>query len=66
MTSLIEKLITPSRVPALRKELHHAEIELDKAHSGREYAEAMIAYHTARIARLKSTLDTLTPPPVQS
>jgi hypothetical protein len=43
---------TPSADELALRELEEAQRELLKAQSGREYADSLVAYHTARIRRL--------------
>ena len=45
-----------SRAELMQRELDQAHRSLLEAHSAREYAEAMVTYHQARIERLRSTL----------
>lgn len=45
-----------SHAELMQRELDQAHRSLLEAHSAREYAEAMVAYHTARIKRLRNTL----------
>lgn len=44
---------TPSALELAVKELDQAERSLLEAHSAREYADAMVMYHTERIDRLR-------------
>jgi hypothetical protein len=45
-----------SHAELMQNELDQAHRSLLEAHSAREYAEAMVAYHQARIERLRYTL----------
>ena len=45
-----------SRAELMQGELDQAHRSLLEAHSAREYAEAMVTYHQARIERLRNTL----------
>jgi hypothetical protein len=45
-----------SHAELMQNELDQAHRSLLEAHSAREYAEAMVTYHRARIERLKATL----------
>jgi hypothetical protein len=45
-----------SRAELMQRELDQAHRSLLEAHSDREYAESMVAYHQARIARLSGAL----------
>lgn len=44
---------TPSALELATRELDQAERSLLEAHSAREYADAMVMYHTERIDRLR-------------
>jgi hypothetical protein len=57
LTSTIRNLLRPPPAEALAaQELDSARRSLLEAHSAREYADAMVRYHTTRIARLRATL----------
>jgi hypothetical protein len=45
-----------SHAELMQNELDQAHRSLLEAHSAREYAEAMVTYHQARIERLRNTL----------
>ena len=45
-----------SHAELMQRELDQAHRSLLEAHSAREYAESMVAYHQARIARLSAAL----------
>ncbi len=45
-----------SHAEIMQRELDQAHCSLLEAHSAREYAEAMVAYHQARIERLSGAL----------
>lgn len=52
MNWLLKLFRRVSPLEVATQELYEAEIALLKAHTGREWAEASVAYNTARIARL--------------
>ena len=45
---------TPSALELATRELAQAELALLEAHSGREFADAMVTYHQERIYRLRN------------
>jgi hypothetical protein len=47
---------TPSPQELMARELDQAQRGLLEAHGAREYADAMVTYHTKRIERLKATM----------
>lgn len=49
--------MTPAE--AIARELAEAELALLSAHSGRDFADAMVSYNTKRVQRLKTTLSSL-------
>lgn len=53
LTALLRK---PSAAELAQAELDEARRELLEAQTGRDYATAMVDYHSARIARLEGTL----------
>lgn len=60
MEKLIRRLVRlfgrPSPAEMAAKELAEAELQRLSAHTGMEYAAAMVEYHTKRIERLKAFL----------
>lgn len=51
--TLTEALSTPSAAVLAQRELQHAERELLAALSAREYAAAMVDFHSRRVQRLR-------------
>lgn len=47
----------PSPTVMAQQELQEAKLELLKAQTGRDYAAAMVQYHTDRITRLTAFID---------
>lgn len=57
LMSMMKNLLRPPPPEVLAaQELDAARRSLLEAHSAREYADAMVRYHTTRIARLRATL----------
>ncbi len=56
MNWLIKLFRRVSPLELATQELYEAEIALLKAHTGREWAEASVAYNTIRIARLRELI----------
>ncbi len=58
------KLLNPFRTPSheeeIARELDQAKRGLREAQTGRDYANAMVIYHEARIERLRTQLETMT------
>lgn len=52
LKEFIQTFRTPSADELAVRELQEAQRELLKAESGREYADSLVRYHTARISRL--------------
>ncbi len=51
----LARVFRPASADVLaQQELEDANRQLLTAHSGREYAEAMVTYHSARVARLEA------------
>jgi hypothetical protein len=55
-TSILKFFTLPSAADLAQRELHEAQLCLLKAQSAQEYAQQMVAYHTARIERLTAFL----------
>jgi hypothetical protein len=58
ITPITEMFKRPPPEVTIMDELTEARHELLKAQSGLEYAKAMVEYHSARIRRLTSSLQT--------
>lgn len=56
MRDLIETFRPASAEALAQREFEEARRELLKAESAKEYAEAMVAYHEARVSRLEGFL----------
>ena len=60
LQSLLKILRKPSPEELVARELDEARRGLLEAMTGRDYANAMVAYHEARIARLRAQLEAST------
>ena len=56
ITALKAPLFKKSPLAKAKAELREAEIELMQAHTGLDYAQAMVAYNSERVRRLNSTI----------